>query len=75
VFCAKSAGDSARLFQGRFEIFGDFLSEDIGIGKIIRFFEASTSEPEDIPTEFTTVSPFMAWVSLGPYKFSGQEIH
>jgi hypothetical protein len=36
------------LFQGGFEIFNDFLSENVGIGKIVGFFQAFVSEPEDI---------------------------
>jgi hypothetical protein len=36
------------LFEGGFEVFDDFVSEDIGIGKIVGFFEAFFPEPEDV---------------------------
>jgi len=30
------------LFEGSFEVFDDFLGEDIGVGKIIGLFEVSS---------------------------------
>jgi hypothetical protein len=36
------------LFQGGFEIFGDFLGENVGIREIVRFFEAFVPKPEDV---------------------------
>jgi hypothetical protein len=35
-----ASGDFAALLQGGFEIFDDFLSENVGIGKIVALFEA-----------------------------------
>jgi hypothetical protein len=39
--------DFAELFEGGFEIFDDFLGEDIGIREIFGFFEAFVTQPED----------------------------
>jgi hypothetical protein len=36
------------LFEGGFEVFDDFLSENVGIGKAVGVFEAFVSKPEDI---------------------------
>jgi hypothetical protein len=36
------------LFEGGFEVFDDFLSENAGIGKIVGVFAAFVAEPEDI---------------------------
>jgi hypothetical protein len=36
------------LFKCGFEIFNDFLGENIGIGKVIGFIKAFVSEPEDV---------------------------
>jgi hypothetical protein len=36
------------LFEGGFEVFDNFLSENVGLGKIVRFFGAFVSEPEDV---------------------------
>jgi hypothetical protein len=35
-------------FKGGFEVFDDLLREHVGIGKVVRFFEAFVSEPEDL---------------------------
>jgi hypothetical protein len=43
------------LFESSFEVFGDFLREDIGIGKVVEFFEAFVSEPEDVEAGFVAV--------------------
>jgi hypothetical protein len=32
------------LFEGGFEVFDNFLGENVGLGKIVRFFEALVSE-------------------------------
>jgi hypothetical protein len=37
--------DFAELFEGGFEIFDDFLGENVGIGQSVQFLEAF-SEPE-----------------------------
>ncbi len=34
------SGDSAEMFEGGFEVSGDFLHEHVGIGKIIGVFAA-----------------------------------
>ena len=44
----SSPRDFAELFEGGFEIFADFLCENVGIGKIVGFFKAFISEPEDV---------------------------
>jgi hypothetical protein len=35
------------LFEGGFEVFDDFLGEDVGVGEIVGFFEAFVTQPED----------------------------
>jgi len=47
-FSSSTNGDFAELFEGGFEVFDDFLSENVGIRKIIGFFEAFISQPEDV---------------------------
>jgi hypothetical protein len=34
------------LFEGGFEVFDDFLSQHVGIGEIVGFFETFVSEPK-----------------------------
>jgi hypothetical protein len=36
------------LFEGRFEVFDDFLGEEVGIGEVVGLFETFVSEPEDV---------------------------
>jgi len=36
---AKVRGDFTELLEGRFEVFDDFLSENVGIGKVVGVFE------------------------------------
>jgi len=36
------------LFEGGFEVFDDFLGENVWTGKVVEFFEAFVSEPEDV---------------------------
>jgi hypothetical protein len=48
-------GDFAELFEGGFEVFADFFSENVGGGKVVGFFEAFVSEPEDIETYLVPV--------------------
>ena len=31
----------AELFEGSFEVFDDFLGENVGIGQVVGFFEVS----------------------------------
>jgi hypothetical protein len=33
------------LFEGRFEVFDDFLGENVGIGEVVGVFEALCPEP------------------------------
>jgi hypothetical protein len=40
------------LFEASFEVFDDFLGEDIGVGKIVGFFEAFISQPEDVEPSY-----------------------
>jgi hypothetical protein len=40
------------LFQSIFEVFDDFLSENVGIRKIVGLFKAFVSEPEDVEAGF-----------------------
>jgi hypothetical protein len=40
--------DLAELFESGFEVIGDLLGENVGIGKIVGVFQAFVPEPEDI---------------------------
>jgi len=44
--CPRSTAISPELFESGFEVFDDFLGEDVGIGEVVGFFEAFVSEPE-----------------------------
>ena len=46
------------MFESRFEVFDDFLGENIGIGEIVGLFQAFVSEPEDVEAGFVTVVEF-----------------
>jgi hypothetical protein len=48
------------LFKGGFEVFDDFLRENVRIGKVVGFFEAFVSAPEDVEAGFVADerSPF-----------------
>jgi len=37
---AQISGDFGELFEGGFQVFDDFLSQDVRIGEIVGFFEA-----------------------------------
>jgi len=50
------------LFEGGFEIFDDFLGEDIRIGEIVGFFEAIVSEPEDVEAGLVAVDKFVVLI-------------
>ena len=50
------------MFEGGFEIFDDFLGEDVGIGKIIGFFECFVSEPEDVEAGLVAVDKFVVLI-------------
>jgi len=43
------------IIEGGFEVFDDFLSQHVGIVKIVEFFQAFVSEPEDITAGFVLV--------------------
>jgi hypothetical protein len=43
------------LFKGGFEVFDDFLRENIGIGEVVGFFQALVPEPESIQAGFVGV--------------------
>jgi len=40
------------LFEGGFEVFDDFLGQNIGVREIVGFFETFVSEPEDVEAGF-----------------------
>jgi hypothetical protein len=46
------------MFQGGFEIFHDFLGENVGIGKMVGLFEAFISEPEDVEAGLEALTRF-----------------
>jgi len=43
------------LFKCGFEIFDDFLGENVGIREIVGFFQAFISEPEDVEAGLITL--------------------
>jgi hypothetical protein len=43
------------LFDCDFEVFDDFPGEDVRIEKIVGFFEAFVSEPEDVEAGFVAL--------------------
>jgi hypothetical protein len=47
-FSSQIARDFAEFFEGGFEVLDDFLGKDIGIGKIVGFFEAFVSKSENV---------------------------
>lgn len=50
-----SVPSPAELFEGGFEVFDDFLGQNIGIWEVVGFFEAFISEPEDVGAGFITL--------------------
>ena len=52
MFSTQISGDFAKLFEGGFEIFDDFLSDNVRIGKIVGFFEALV----DVEADFVAVA-------------------
>jgi hypothetical protein len=48
-------GDFTELFEGGFEVFDDFLGENVGIEEFVRFFAASSRRPEDVAAGFVAV--------------------
>ena len=55
------------MFEDGFEVFDDFLGEDVRIGEIVGFFQAFISEPEDVEAGLVTV---VANRKLGLLPFS-----
>jgi hypothetical protein len=55
VFCAQIRGDFTELFEGGFEVFDNFLGENIGIGEIVGFFQTFVAEPENVEAGFVAV--------------------
>jgi len=49
----------------RVEVLNDFLSENVGIGKIVGFFEALVCEPDDIEASLVGVNKFLVLVAGG----------
>jgi hypothetical protein len=47
------------LFDCDFEVFDDFLGENVGIGEIVGFFEALVAEPEDVEASLVAVDEFL----------------
>ena len=61
-FDPKSRSDFAELFEGGFEVFDDFLGENVGIGEIVGFFQALVAEPEDIEAGLVAVDELVVLV-------------
>jgi len=55
---AQIRGDFAELFDRGFEVFDDFLGENVGIGKIVGVFEAFVPEPEYVEAGLVAVDEF-----------------
>ena len=55
MFCAQIRGDFTELFEGGFEVFDNFLGENIGIGEIVGFFQTFVAEPENVEAGFVAV--------------------
>ncbi|MBI2349924.1 MAG: hypothetical protein HYV00_00295 [Deltaproteobacteria bacterium] len=62
--------DRAELFEGGFEVFDDFLGQDVGIGKVVGFFDAFIFEPEDVEAGLVTGDEFLVVVSAALVKDS-----
>ena len=43
------------MFESGFGVFDDFLSQHVGIGKVVGFFECYVSELEDVEIGFVAV--------------------
>jgi hypothetical protein len=57
VFCAQIRRDFAELFEGGFEVFDNFLGENIGIGKVVGLFETFVAAfKPSLPTLFSFTS-------------------
>jgi hypothetical protein len=56
--------DFADLFEGRFEIFNDFLGEYVGIGKVGVFFASFVSRPEAVEVGLDATDEFLVKVRV-----------
>jgi len=48
-------GDGGELFEGGFEVGGDFLGDDFGGGEVGGFFEGVVLEPEDVEVDLVAL--------------------
>jgi len=51
----QAVRDFAELFEGGFEIFHDFLGDNVGIGKVVGSSAAFISDPEDVEADFVAI--------------------
>jgi hypothetical protein len=51
------------LFEGGFEVFDDFLSENVRVSEVVGLFEAFVAQPEDIEAGFIAINEFFVVVS------------
>jgi hypothetical protein len=51
------------LFEGGFEVFDDFLGENVGIRWIVRLFEAFISQSENVEAGFVAVDEFFVIIT------------
>jgi hypothetical protein len=63
MFSSQIHDDFAEFFEGRFEVFDDRLGENIGIGKVVGFGEASETISSRL-MKFSLYSPMQARRSL-----------
>ena len=52
------------LFEGGFEVFDNLLGETVGIGEIVRLFQAFVAEPEGIEACRVSVDEFAVGTRL-----------
>jgi len=56
------------LFEGGFEVFDDFLGENVGVGQIVGVFEAFISEPQDVEARLVAAAEFLVIVGTPPTR-------
>ena len=54
------SGDGGELRESGFQIFDDFLRDDIGIGKVRAVFEAFVLQPKDVEVELESPASLIA---------------
>ena len=54
------------MFQGGFEVFDNFLGENVGIGRVVGSFAAFVSEPEDVEAGFVVIEPLFVLFKPNP---------